>query len=300
MNLPLVSIVIPTFNRISYLEIAINSVLKQSYKNIQLIIVDDASTDNTVNILRDKYTTQLKLVVNKVNLGQSKSLNKGWSKCTGKYFSYLSSDDYLYPDAISSLVKILERNNAIICVYPNNDLVDSLGKRMKHNICNKFNFMHTLSTLECPIGVGALFRSSVYKKTNGWNYKNTLMPDIEFWLAISKYGEFYFLKKILAAYRFHKDSGVYKNYSSNELNEVLVMINKQFLINKTILAKKDKILSNAYVFLARYNLRNFNFKNAVFHIRKAQDLNQENVNAINFLKLLRNAYSPLIRILLKF
>ena len=161
MKTPLVSIVIPTFNRISYLEIAIESIFKQSYKNIQLIVVDDASTDNTTNLLRVKYGSRLKLIKNNINLGQVKSVNKAWPKCKGKYVGYLSSDDYLHYTAIAKLVKILESDAHVVCTYPDNHLVDATGKIIKNNVCGKFSFKSSFLSLECPIGVGALFRKSL-------------------------------------------------------------------------------------------------------------------------------------------
>lgn len=302
MKTPLVSIVIPTFNRISYLEIAIESVFMQSYKNIQLIVVDDASTDNTTNLLRDKYGSRLKLIKNNINLGQVKSLNKAWPKCKGKYVGYLSSDDYLHSKAIAKVVKILEGDAHVICAYPDNELVDAIGKIIRKSVCNKFSFKSSFLSLECPIGVGALFRKSLLKKTNGWNEKNQIMPDLDFWLTISQYGKFCFVNEVLAAYRFHKDSGIYKKQSIFSLNQILEMVKMHFAKNK--LAKKffdheAEIYAKAYILMARHCLRFFDFKMAIIFFKKALTLNSKGSSIVGIFKCFRYAYSPLIRMLFR-
>jgi len=302
LKTPLVSIVIPTFNRISYLEIAIESIFKQSYKNIQLIVVDDASTDNTTNLLQDKYRSRLKLIKNNINLGQVKSLNKAWPKCKGKYVGYLSSDDYLHSSAIAKLVKILESHAHVICAYPDNELVDATGKIIKKNVCRKFFYKSSFLSLECPIGVGALFRKSILKKTNGWNERNMLLPDLDFWLSISQYGKFFFVKEVLAAYRFHKNSGIYNKHSLFILNQIPEMINKHFSVNK--LAKKffenkDEIFASAYLLIARHCLRSFDFKMAFIYSKKALKIYPKASTIIKICRNFRYAFSPIIRMLLK-
>jgi glycosyltransferase involved in cell wall biosynthesis len=302
LKTPLVSIVIPTFNRISYLEIAIESIFKQSYKNIQLIVVDDASTDNTTNLLLVKYGSRLKLIKNNINLGQVKSLNKAWPKCKGKYVGYLSSDDYLHYTAIAKLVKILESDDHVVCAYPDNYLVDATGKIIKNNVCSKFSFKSSFLSLECPIGVGALFRKSLLQKTNGWNEKNQIMPDLDFWLTINQYGKFCFVNEVHGAYRFHKGSGIYNKRSIFELNQVLEMIKMHFTKNK--LAKKFfdrevEIYATAYIFMARHCLRSFDFKTAIIFSKKALKINLKGSTIISIIKNFRYAYSPLIRMLFR-
>ncbi len=302
LKTPLVTIVIPTFNRISYLEVAIESIFNQSYKNIQIIVVDDASTDNTTNILQDKYGARLKLIKSNINLGQVKSLNKAWPKCEGKYVGYLSSDDYLYPEAILKLVRILESEADLVCVYPDNVLVDDIGKIIKHNVCGTFSFSHSFLSLECPIGVGALFRRSLLKKTKGWNDRNSIMPDLDFWLNCSQYGKFFFLCEELAAYRFHKDSGIYKKLSMPELNQILDMIKMIFTKNKfakDFFDRKDEIYAQAYFLMARHCLRSFDFKMSIILTKKAFKLRPNASTIVMFFKNFRYAYSPLIRMFFK-
>ena len=111
MNNELVSVVMPTYNDAPYLEEAINDVLKQTYKNFELIIVNDGSTDNTSEILK-KYSEldeRIK-VFDKKNGGTGSALNLGFSKATGKYGTWISSDDNKEEVFLERLVSFLESN----------------------------------------------------------------------------------------------------------------------------------------------------------------------------------------------
>ena len=102
---PLVSIVIPAYNHATYLDEAIQSILKQDYPNIELIVLDDGSTDNTRAVLA-KYAGMFHWETHK-NMGQANTLNKGWQMSKGEVLSYLSADDVLLPHAVSTSMKYL-------------------------------------------------------------------------------------------------------------------------------------------------------------------------------------------------
>ncbi len=91
-NLPLISIIIPNFNYGQYLESAILSVLNQSYKNFELIIIDGGSTDNSIDVIK-KYNNQIKFWVSEKDSGQANAINKGLEFAKGDYVAYLNSDD---------------------------------------------------------------------------------------------------------------------------------------------------------------------------------------------------------------
>lgn len=110
---PLVSMIIPVHNESRLVIRAINSVLEQTYKNIELIIVDDASTNNTKNIL-NKYRSykKIKVIWNKTNLGLAQTRNIGINESNGKYLFFLDADDWLEKESIQKLVSIAETYNA--------------------------------------------------------------------------------------------------------------------------------------------------------------------------------------------
>ncbi len=120
-QLPLVSILITSYNREKYIREALESVLKQSYTRLEIIVSDNRSTDNTVNIVREYLQDErVRLYENPTNIGQFPNRNKAASYAKGKYIKYVDSDDILYPFAIAIMVDAMERHEgAAIGVFSN-------------------------------------------------------------------------------------------------------------------------------------------------------------------------------------
>ena len=114
-DLPLVSVIIPVFNRERTIAAAIDSVLNQTYDNIEIIVVNDASTDSTEKVLLDKYKDKIKYFKNEKNMGVSFSRNKGIKNVDGKYIAFLDSDDIWYLFHIKESIDILQRTNRSVC-----------------------------------------------------------------------------------------------------------------------------------------------------------------------------------------
>ncbi len=96
---PKISIVTPSYNQGQYLEKTIESILSQNYPNLELIIIDGGSTDESINILR-RYENRISFWVSEPDNGQADAINKGLKKTTGEIFNWLNSDDYLEPGAL--------------------------------------------------------------------------------------------------------------------------------------------------------------------------------------------------------
>lgn len=109
MTLSSISIVTPSYNQGHFIEETITSVLDQQYPNIEYIIIDGGSTDNTVEIIK-KYEKHLKFWVSETDQGQAHAINKGLHHCTGEIFNWLNSDDYLEPGALQKIAAAFEGN----------------------------------------------------------------------------------------------------------------------------------------------------------------------------------------------
>jgi len=121
-----VSVIIPVYNSEKFLKESIESILSQSYENIEIIAVDDGSTDNSLEIL-NQFKGDI-IVIHQKNQGLAGALNTGIKKMTGKWFKWFSPDDIMNPDAIETLVrKGIELGENCI-VYSNWDLIDEKGK----------------------------------------------------------------------------------------------------------------------------------------------------------------------------
>jgi GalNAc5-diNAcBac-PP-undecaprenol beta-1,3-glucosyltransferase len=106
IGIPLVSLIMPTYNRSSSIERAINSALSQTYTNIELIIVDDGSTDNTLEIIKKYNDPRIRLVKHTINKGVTAAKNTGLNNIQGEWFTTLDSDDEIVPEAIETMMNI--------------------------------------------------------------------------------------------------------------------------------------------------------------------------------------------------
>jgi GT2 family glycosyltransferase len=197
----LVSIVTPSFNQASYLEQTILSVLNQDYPRIESIVIDGASTDDSVEIIK-KYASRLAYWVSEKDKGQADAINKGFARATGEVVAWLNSDDYYLPGAVSAAVKAFEENPNVVLVYGNLLAVDEHGKTF-----NTLTYKQlTLEDLLCfqIIGQPAVFiRRSALDKTNGLDPTFHFMLDHYLWLQLAQHGPILHVDQIWAAARYH-------------------------------------------------------------------------------------------------
>ena len=117
MKSPLVSVIIPAYKNAEFLSDAINSVLKQTYSHFELIIVNDASPDNTDEVVKTFYDPRIKYILHEKNKGLSAARNTGIRNSTGDYIALLDGDDYFHPDKLKAHVKFLKRHPDIDVTY---------------------------------------------------------------------------------------------------------------------------------------------------------------------------------------
>lgn len=220
---PLVTIVTPVYNQADYLEETIQSVLAQSYPNVEYIVIDDGSSDGSLAVAR-RYEGRGVKVLSQVNSGQAATLNKGWALATGEYLAYLSSDDRLLPDAVSSMVRALQSTTQASVAYCDFWLIDAAGRRIRESRTEDYNSQRLREDLICQPGPGAFFRRLVFDQTGGWNEALHQVPDFEFWLRASRYGEFTRVPQALAEYRIHEGSASFKVMTIQRSEEIVQVV----------------------------------------------------------------------------
>ena len=298
-HLPLVSIVTPTYNQAMYLSETIRSVLAQDYKNIEYFVIDDGSTDGTAGVIQ-RYADRMRCET-QTNMGQALTLNKGWNQASGKYLGYLSSDDVLYPDAISKLVGILEADDSIVCVFPDADLIDEQSRVVKKNVCRSFDLAELVVRQECYIGPGAILRRSAFNSVGGWKPALKLAPDREFWMRLAGCGKFRFCNEVLAGYRIHPHSISYKDVSEVTALEYIHVLDHYFsqdAIPRDILVRKSEAYGYATLVLARNAFRSGNFARGMALYSDACNFHPELKRASVKARLIRNVVSKPARVAL--
>ncbi len=253
---PLVSLVIPAYNHAGYLAAAVNSVLAQDYPKVELIVIDDGSTDDTAAVLAELGEGFYRKT--QANIGQSLTLTRGWSMAKGEVLGYLSADDLLEPGAVTSAVAALMTMPTIVATYCDFHLIDPESRRVRTVRLPEFSYEHMLTRVSCPIGPGAFFRRSVYLKSGPWSPQYRQMPDYDFWLRIGLHGRIFHLSQVLASFRLHEGSQTYSVTTPERAAEPIQIVTG--VLNEPAAMGLDRVLKNCA-------LASANLVSAQLHLR---------------------------------
>lgn len=197
-----VSIVLPTYNGAKYLRQSIDSCLNQTFKNIELIIVDDSSMDETPDIIQSYQDERIKYVRHKKNRGLSHALNTGFKKATGEYLTWTSDDNYYAENAVELMVTILQINKKIDFVYSNFYIINADNKLLQ-----SVNVLPSkkLKEYNC-IGPCFLYRRKIYEVIGQFNPTAFLAEDYEYWIRVFKRYRMQKLDEFIYWHRLHSQS----------------------------------------------------------------------------------------------
>lgn len=201
---PKISIVLPTYNGQEYIRESIESVLCQSYKDFELIIIDDCSIDNT-NAIVSEYEEQdarVKVIRNEKNLKLPASLNRGFEHARGEYFTWTSDDNLYESTAIEKMCDCLENNQKVGLVYCDYSWIDENGIIIEEK---KALEPDNLCTVNC-VGACFLYRASIAQKIGGYDTNMFLSEDYDYWLRIYENSDILHLPMNLYRYRMHGGS----------------------------------------------------------------------------------------------
>ena len=252
---PLVSIVIPAYNHADYLDEAIQSVLRQDYPRIELIVLDDGSTDDTPNVLVH-YAGQLYFET-QPNMGQARTINKGWEMAKGEILAYLSADDFLIQGAVSAAVNELQAAPGAVLTYCDFNLVDQESRVLRMIRAPDFSFFDMAVRFVCPPGPGAFLRRSAFLAAGGWDDTLRQIPDYEYWLRLALQGPFRRIPRVLAGWRVHAESQTFGRADPEKAEEPIRVVTRFFAmpgIPGDILSAKRQALGYAHLFSARLHV----------------------------------------------
>jgi alpha-1,3-rhamnosyltransferase len=287
MKNPLVTIVVITYNSSKYVLKTLESVKVQNYQNIELIITDDASTDNTVEICRNWLKTNKKrfynseLIINSTNTGVALNCNRGLAVAKGEWLKYVAGDDLMQEDAIAINMDYISSHSLANVIISDKILInakDEIISHYKHNNHSIFNNPRILynellkgSSLISPIT--SFFRTKFLNKIGGFDDKIPMIEDYPLWLKISKNGyPIDYIEKYTMFYRIHNDS-IMGSTDRNKVNVRFLNDKKKFYehyIEKELI-KKRKIFRLFSIYIEKYiinlQLKKDNYYNIKKHIR---------------------------------
>ncbi|MCJ7700731.1 MAG: glycosyltransferase [Anaerolineales bacterium] len=217
--MPTVSVIIPTFNRAAYIREAIDSVRDQSYQDLEIIVVDDGSTDGTQGLLTSLEKEGILKYVYQENKGQSAARNHGIRIAKGKYIAFLDSDDLFLPEKLEIQVNCLEINPDSGLVHSSYIRVDEQGAPFALRepfYLSGWIYPDILLHWSVLIAIPAvLVRTDIIRKVGGFDEHMMRSPNEDLWRRIARITPFMVLKTPTCKIRRH--SG---NYSANQATAV--------------------------------------------------------------------------------
>lgn len=233
---PLVSIILPTYNREQYIRKAIDSVLDQTYRNFELIIINDGSTDETTEIVSEfsKKDLRVRIITNKVNLGLVKTLNRGIRDALGKYIARLDDDDFWCDKRkLEKQVDFLEKNIEYALVGGGVIRIDKEGKEIVRYLLpeNDGNIRKIILVDNAFAHSTVLFRKDIWEKTGGYDKGFDGLEDRDLWLKIGRLNKFYNFQEFFVYYLVHEHDNpgyVARNYGRRRQVKLNIKLRKKY------------------------------------------------------------------------
>lgn len=239
-NNPLVSILIPTYNRATYISSALDSALAQTYPNLEIIVHDDASSDNTKEVLSGYHDPRLRVIRTEDNHGMIGGWNYIVKKARGEYIKFLASDDLLEPTCVAELVSsaLAHPNSAIITcqrkfINEQGRVVKKMGFANKSVVVNGIQHARwILTTLrENKIGepTAVLYPTHLVNKTGVYDPQFSQFADFEYWIRMLQFGSVIYVHKSLCSFRVHEGSNTSKAIRDGRfITEIFTLLRKYY------------------------------------------------------------------------
>lgn len=204
-RVPKVSVVTPSYNQAQFLEASIRSVLEQDYPNIEYIVIDGGSKDDSVEIIQ-KYADRLDYWVSEKDKGHADALNKGFTRATGEILAWLNSDDIYYPGAVSEAVAFLNENPQVGMVYANANLIDQDGRTIGKFAAKQTDYRNLMrGSVHIPQAT-TFFRADLWLQVGPLDLSLFFAFDYDLWVKLAKVSEIRYLPRLWADFRLH-DAG---------------------------------------------------------------------------------------------
>jgi len=244
-NNSLISIIIPTFNRARLLCETIQSILNQTISEIELIVVDDGSTDNTEIIVKSYLDDRIRYY-NCGKIGDiAKLRNIGLSKVTGSYVAFCDDDDLWYSDKLETQLESLKNYN---CVCSNADLIDDrsqlTGNKYFSNEFNKNVFgLDDLLRSNIVITSTVMMKKSILTAKFSEKNSTSSAEDYELWLKLAEKVNFHYSDSSLVKFRIHENTSTFNSSKESTLELSVIKIIRKYLLSPNLAVSNAALTS---------------------------------------------------------
>ena len=242
MNKPLVSVIIPCYNAELYLEEAVFSITNQTYKNLEILVIDDGCSDNSPKIYKNlsEKDSRIRIIKNELHIGLINTLNKGIDLASGEFIARMDADDISALNRIEKQISFLLKNKSIAVLVTGARVIDVNGKISKDSIIQTYLKSETLefaSYFSQPLVHGSVIAKGSVLKQNKYNLEYKFSEDFELWLRLLAQG--YKLSNIPESLYYYR-----KNPESVSNQNTIQQVKTHNKISKIYLEKKYKIELN--------------------------------------------------------
>ncbi len=232
-----VSVIIPTYNRAEFLRSAIKSVLDQTFQDFEIIVIDDASTDDTPGIIDDFNESRIRYLRHEINEGGSATRNTGIKVSNGKYIAFLDDDDEWLPEKLEMQVQVLESSLPEVGgVYTGFLKIDrTTGRVLEKVIPSKRGNLFKELVIGNVIGTAStpLLRKECFQKVGLFDENLPSSQDLDMWIRIAKDFHFECIRKPLVKKYIHNRRQIVTNVEATiKGREIIIKKNGKFASNK--------------------------------------------------------------------
>ncbi len=251
--MPKVSVIIPTYNRSRFLRSAIRSVLNQTYRDFEIVVVDDASTDNTRDVVVDFSDERIRYIRHEVNKGCPAARNTGVMNLNGEYIAFLDDDDEWMPEKLQTQVDLLDSSPSTTGgVYTASLVVDRstgmiLDQAKPKKSRNLFDDLFLENCIRSPSTV--LVRKRCFERVGRFDASLGFVDDWDMWIRISKEFQLEYIKMPLVKYYYHDgQSSTDLGYVARSWEALLKKYEEYFLLNRKNCSEHYRYVGKLYCF----------------------------------------------------
>ena len=286
-----ISVIVTTYNRPEYLSETLDAIFSQTYRNFEVILIDDGSRENYVDIYKEKYPELI--LIKKKNAGLSAARNTGVEHSTGEWIAFCDDDDVWVVDKLERQVEAIDVDPNVGLIHGRIEYIDKNGKRQKPKSYvdtsyykrrgNSFLKAIEMVLVKSPT---PLIKRAVFDQAGGFNEKIKVGEDCEFYMKMAFYTRFLYLDETLAKYRLHdlgqlsQKSEQYLLISAFQLNFVKAK-KRQMSLNTYLSALKSVV--RVHLTELHNNKRKFNVK-TFFHLLKITPFFIFDIKALRIIK----------------
>ncbi len=255
--MPDISVILPTYNRSSTISRSIESVLSQTYKDFEFIVVDDFSTDDTHCVV-ENYSSEIKYIRHETNRGAAAARNTGIKNSSGEYIAFIDSDDEWHPEKLERQIEIFSESSSDVGVVYTGFYKCSDNKRELGNIPTKRGYIYEDQLMKDWVNPTSttMVRSACFESVGGFNPELNARQDYELWIRIARNYQFEYIKEPLVTMYVGNENRITGNVEvrMNAHKQVLDSIEEE--IRSLSWKKRQRCFASQYFSMGRYLQKN--------------------------------------------